>query len=57
MTCTGAYMNNFLLLAPSIASEAPKCFVGIDIPEKKGEKKEDVITVIMHALHDFLPRT
>ena len=61
-------MNNFRLLSPSRATEDPKCFVGIDVPDpfkiiwliqkkKKKERKEDVITVIMHVPHDFLPRT
>ena len=44
-------MNNFRLLSPSRATEDPKCFVGIDVPDpfkiiwliqkkKKKEKKK-----------------
>ena len=58
MTWTSAMMNKFRLLSPSRATEDPKCFVGIDIPDSFKiiwliqKKKEDVITVIMHVFHD-----
>ena len=63
MTWTRAWINNFRLLSPSRATEDLKCFVGIDIPDSfkiiwliQKKRKEDVITGIMHVLHDFLLR-
>ena len=54
MTWTRAWMNNFRLLSPSSATEDPKCFVGIDIPDsfkiiclfRKKERKEDAVAFL-----------